>query len=57
MTGLIITKATNNHYSERVFFAYCTKVLDREFFKRKELIRSPRREKDAEKREYCEQKF
>ena len=57
MTGLIITKATNNHYSERVFFAYCTKVLDRDFFKRKELIRSPRREKDAEKREYCEQKF
>ena len=57
MTGLIITKATNNHYSERVFFAYCTKVLDREFFKRKELIRSPHQEKDAKKREYCEKNF
>jgi len=57
MRRLIVKKPAINNYSESVFFSYCTKVLDRDFFKRKELIRSPHQEKDAEKREYREKNF
>jgi len=53
----LLKKLTINNYSERVFFAYCTKGLDRDFFKRKEIIRPSHQEKGAEKRECREQKF
>jgi hypothetical protein len=57
MRRLIVKKPTINNYSESVFFSYCTKVLDRDFFKRKKIIKPSHQEKGAEKREYREKNF